>query len=103
MNSNSARRSSGVGPSNDVDQRLGAVDVGGDGLADHRLEELLLALEVEVDGALADPGDGGHVLQPRRREAPVGEELQRRRDNLRRPGLLPPLPPLRRSASAPCN
>ena len=78
-----------------VDQRLGAVDVRGDGLADHGLEELLLALEVQVDGPLAHPGDGGDVLQAGRGEAPVGEELQRRRDNLRRPRLLSALPALR--------
>src|SRR5262249_5792117 len=74
------------------DQRLGARDVGRDCLADHGLEELLLALKVQVDGPLADPGDGRDVVEPRRRESTVGEELERRGNDPRRPRLLPSLP-----------
>ena len=75
-----------------ADEPLDALEVGGHGLSEHRLEELLLALEVEVDGSLAHAGDGRHVVEPGRGEAAVGEELQRGGDDLRRPRLLPPFP-----------
>jgi hypothetical protein len=61
--------------------------VGDDRLAHHRPEQVLLGLEIEIERALRDPGPGGDVVQPRGREALLGEHLQRRGDDLAGPGF----------------
>ena len=65
-------------------------------LAHDRLEQLLLAVEVEVERALADAGAGGDVLDPGGGEAASGEALQRRSKDLLRPRLLAATPAGRR-------
>src|SRR4029079_9361484 len=50
--------------------------------AEHVLEELVLALEVVVDGALAQPGGIGDVLDARLGEAALGERGDRRIEHL---------------------
>ncbi len=61
-------------------------------VADDRLEQLLLALVVEEDGALRAPGAAGNVLEPRRFVAAVDERLQRGRENLPRSRFLAAAP-----------
>jgi aryl-alcohol dehydrogenase-like predicted oxidoreductase len=56
--------------------------------AHHRLEQRLLAVEVEVDGALADARALGDVLDPGRAETVLDEALARSLDDLRRPRFL---------------
>jgi hypothetical protein len=47
-----------------------------DGAADEALEYLFLAREIEIDGALAQPGTPGDVLDARRREPFLDEEIE---------------------------
>ena len=77
-------------------ERLDAGEVRQERLAHDRLEQLLLAVEVEVERALADPGAGRDVLDPGRGEAALGETLERRRQDLLRPRLLAAAPTGRR-------
>ena len=54
-----------------------------DGLAHDRLEKRLLALEIQVQRALAHAGACGHVIEPRGGIALLDEKVQRRLDVLR--------------------
>ena len=60
-------------------RRLGArrLDRGADAGADQRLKQRLLRGEVQVDGALGDARPCRHLLEPRRREAALGENVER--------------------------
>src|SRR5262249_52761674 len=60
------------------------------------LDDFLLGLEVEVHRPLRDSGAGRDVLDPRRREPLLDEEVERRIQHLVRPGFRPP-PKLRPS------
>ena len=60
-------------------------------VADHLPEKLFLVGEVEVDGALGEPGALGDVLQARSREAALAKHSERRGQDLPRP--LPREPP----------
>src|SRR5712692_8552343 len=73
-----------------------AGDVGDDGLPHHRLEQLRLVREIEVERALGDAGALGHRVEPRRREAALGKAGERRVQNLPGPCLLAAAPTGRR-------
>ncbi len=90
----SSRRSSScaLGPVEGRAQAFEALDVGHQGGAHDRLEQLLLALEVEVERALADARARRDVLEPGGGEAALGEARQRRRQDLLGPRLLAALP-----------
>ncbi len=70
-----------------ADEAGHGLQVGGDRLAHHRPEQVLLGLEIEIERALRDPGPGGDVVQPRGGEALLGKHRQGRGDDLAGPGL----------------
>ena len=57
---------------------LAWLDDGRHGAAHQLLEQRLLVLEIEVERALGDAGPRGHVVEPRRLEAVLGEHGERR-------------------------
>jgi hypothetical protein len=57
---------------------------------DHRLEQRLLALEVEVERALGDAGARRDVVEARRRKAALDKEIERRGHELARALVLAP-------------
>jgi hypothetical protein len=64
------------------------LDRGRQVLADHRLEQVFLAREVQVQRSLRDSGARGDLVRSRRREALLGEQFERRVDELLRARLL---------------
>src|SRR5260370_32387902 len=74
-------------------QRLPLRDRGDDRFADDRLQQRLLAVEVEVHGALRDAGAACPLFAGGGREAMVGEHLQGGGHDLSGPRLLAALPP----------
>ncbi len=53
-------------------------------MVDHFLEQALLRFEIEIDRALGHPGPRRDVLHARRREAALGEGVERRFDDFAR-------------------
>ena len=72
---------------------LGArpLDAGSDRLADDGLQKRRLVVEVEIDRRLAEPGPSRDVLEPRRRETALREQIQRGLDDFSGPRIGPPL------------
>jgi len=71
-----------------VDPLLGLLDRPDDARADHRLEQLFLAVEVEVDRALRDARALRDVVEARGGVAALDEEIERGVEDLRRTGVL---------------
>ena len=61
---------------------LALFELADDGVADHLPKQRFLVREVEVDGALGEPGALGDILEPRAREAALAEYLERGREDL---------------------
>ena len=75
---------------------LAVGDLARDVLADHRLQQLLLARVVEVERALGGAGARRHLLGARGGEALLDEQLEGRVEQLLRAGLLAALTRRRR-------
>ena len=71
-----------------VDLGFGRCDIGQHRLAHNGTEQILLGREIEVDGALADPGGGGNVLELGGGVATIGERGEGGGDNLTGASLL---------------
>jgi hypothetical protein len=71
-----------------VDPLLGRLDRADDARADHRLEQVFLAVEVEVDRALRDARALRDVVEPRGGVAALHEEVERGVEDLARARLL---------------
>ncbi|MCY1385132.1 hypothetical protein D9M69_734760 [compost metagenome] len=61
-------------------------------VAHHGLEQLLLVLKVQVQGAFRHTGPFGHILQARRCEAPFDKQVEGGGEQFLRAGILAPLP-----------
>jgi len=79
-------------PGERLRQGLTLGDDGHDRLAHDGLEQRFLALEVEVECALGDPGAPRHFLEPGGGEAALDENLERGGNDFRGTGRLAALP-----------
>ena len=70
----------------------GLADARDDVIAHHRLEEVFLVLEVEVERPLGDAGARGDVVEPGARIALFDEEFERGGDQFGRPCFLAAFP-----------
>src|SRR5215470_19807490 len=75
-----------------LQHRLATRDHRHDRLPHHRLEQFLLAREVEIERAARDSRALGDVVEPRRGKAALGKGLECGRDDLRRPLLFAAAP-----------
>src|SRR5258706_14969741 len=62
-----------------VKQALAALDQRHDAGTDDRLEQFLLAGEIQIKGALAHPRAGSHLVEPGRGKTALHEQIECRR------------------------